>query len=62
MAVISSADSLLAIFGYTRVSCATCRFSEGTESTLMNCQVRHRLVDRDDQCNKYEREPGADDE
>lgn len=62
MAVISAADSLMAIFGYKRVQCAYCTFSIGTDKGDMLCAKRVDLVQPDDQCEEFMREPGADDE
>lgn len=60
MSVIQQADSLMAIFGFKRVTCSTCTHSVGEEAPLLLCRHRQILVDRDAQCKSYERDPGAE--
>ena len=60
MSVINAADSLMAIFGYKRVHCDTCYHSVGISSTKMQCNSLSVIVRRDDQCEKYVREAGAE--
>lgn len=44
------------------MTCASCKHSIGTISSLLMCNLLYRLVARDEHCKGYEREPGADDE
>ena len=49
--MIAAADSLMQIFGYTRVECRYCVYSLGTDKADMYCERRDELV------NKCERNP-----
>lgn len=60
MTIINAADSLMAIFGYTRVTCDTCVHSVGTDGPVLLCNHRNVLVERDSQCPDFLREPGSD--
>ena len=60
MSVINAADQIMAIFGFKRVRCESCYYSEGVSSTQMKCNSLSIIVRRDDQCEKYVREPGAE--
>lgn len=62
MPVINSVDSLMAIFGYKRVTCEACHHSEGTHDLVLMCNHRNVLVERDSQCADFVRATGVDDE
>lgn len=60
--VIGAADSLMAVFGFYRVKCVFCAHSIGREEAMLLCQKRQILVDRESQCQFFEREPGVEGE
>lgn len=60
MSIINAADSLMQIFGYTRVECRYCVYSLGTDKADMYCERKDELVKPDSQCPEYMREPGSD--
>ena len=60
MSIINAADSLMGIFGYTRVKCAYCVFSIGTDKADMYCEYHGELVKPDSQCEEYMRETQGD--
>lgn len=55
-----AADALMGIFGMTRVKCAYCVFSIGTDKADMYCEYHGELVKPDSQCEEFEREPGSE--
>lgn len=58
-----AANSLMAIFGYKRISCETCSSSEGRDDqSILWCNRKQFEVRRDAACADYVREPGSDDE
>lgn len=61
MTVINQTDSLMEIFGLHRVKCCHCVHSIGTDAGDMLCTELDQLVNADDQCELYMREPGSDD-
>lgn len=60
MTVINQADSLMEIFGFTRVQCRHCVHSIGTDAGDMLCTELERLVKADDQCDLWMREVGVE--
>ena len=60
MSVINAADSLMAIFGFKRVRCDTCCYARAINSTQIHCNSLSIIVRRDDQCEKYQKDPGLD--
>jgi len=58
---MTAADSLMAIFGMTRAKCCHCIHSIGTDHDDMYCTDKGQLVERDGQCEKWERATGSDD-
>lgn len=60
MSVINAADQIMAIFGFKRVRCDSCCHSRAISSTEIHCNSLSIIVRRDDQCEKYVREPGAE--
>lgn len=58
----AAADSIMSIFGMTRAKCAHCIQSIGTDHGDLYCTAKGQLVERDDQCERWERATGSDDE
>lgn len=60
MSVINQADSVMAIFGFTRVKCYHCVHSIGTDAGDTYCTELERLVKDDDQCELWMCEIGVE--
>jgi hypothetical protein len=58
----AAADSLMSIFGMTRAKCCYCIQSIATDQNDLYCTAKGQLVERDDQCESWERATGSDDE
>jgi hypothetical protein len=58
----AAADSLMSIFGLNRAKCCHCIQSIGTDQQDMYCTLKGQLVERDSQCEEWERATGSDDE
>ena len=55
-------DSFMSIFGLARAKCCHCIQSIGTDQNDLYCTAKGQLVERDDQCESWERATGSDDE